>query len=130
MLMPREHTVTLFWSTTVQESAVVEITGRINPLAQNLFLDLKADASDIELPPLSPYSDKYVGYGIEKGKLSMKVHYLIDNRKLTAENTIVLDQLTFGDKVESPDAIKVPVLLAVSLLKDCYIVWPAARVQG
>jgi hypothetical protein len=102
----------------VQESAPVEITGRINPLAKNLFLDIKANASDIELPPLSPYSGKYVGYGIDKGKLSMKVHYLIDERKLTAENTIILDQLTFGGKVESPDAIKVPVLLAVALLKD------------
>ena len=102
----------------VQESAPVEITGRINPLAENLFLDIKADASDIELSPLSPYSGKYVGYGIEKGKLSMKVHYVIDQRKLQAENSIVLDQLTFGGKVESPDAIKVPVLLAVALLKD------------
>ena len=102
----------------VQESAEIRITGRINPLTQNLFLDLKAEASDIELPPMTPYSDKYVGYGIEKGKLSMKVHYLIDNRKLTAENSVVLDQLTFGNKVESPDAIKVPVLLAVALLKD------------
>jgi hypothetical protein len=101
-----------------QGSAPVQITGRINPLAQNLFLDIKANASDIELPPLSPYSGKYVGYGIEKGKLSMKVHYLVDQRKLTAENSIVLDQLTFGDKVESPDAIKVPVLLATALLKD------------
>jgi len=102
----------------VQESAPVDITGRINPLAKNLFLDIKANASEIELPPLTPYSDKYVGYGIEKGKLSMKVHYLIDERKLTAENTVILDQLTFGGKVESPDAIKVPVLLAVALLKD------------
>jgi flagellar motor protein MotB len=102
----------------VQDTAPVEIEGRINPLAQDLFLDLKASASDIELSPLSPYSGKYVGYGIQKGKLSMKVKYLIDHRKLTAENSIVLDQLTFGDKVESPDATKLPVLLAVALLKD------------
>lgn len=102
----------------VQDSAPVEIQGRINPLARDLFLDLKAEASDIELSPLSPYSDKYVGYGIQKGKLSMKLHYLIEDRKLTAENSVILDQLTFGDKVESPDAIKVPVLLAVALLKD------------
>jgi uncharacterized protein involved in outer membrane biogenesis len=102
----------------VQGSAPVQITGRINPLAQNLFLDLKASATDIELSPLSPYSGKYVGYGIEKGKLSMKVSYLIEDRKLKAENSIILNQLTFGQKVESPDAIKAPVLLAVSLLKD------------
>jgi len=103
---------------SVQGSAPVEISGRINPLAQNLFLDVKASATDIDLPPLTPYSGKYVGYGIEKGKLSMKVSYLVDNRTLKAENTIILDQLTFGEKVESPDAIKAPVLLAVALLKD------------
>jgi hypothetical protein len=102
----------------VQGSAPVEIAGRINPLGQDLFLDVKASATDIELPPLSPYSGKYVGYGIEKGKLSMKVSYLVDHRKLKAENSIVLNQLTFGEKVDSPDAIKVPVLLAVALLKD------------
>ncbi|HQR11522.1 MAG TPA: DUF748 domain-containing protein [Casimicrobiaceae bacterium] len=102
----------------VQDSAPVEITGRINPLASNLFLDLRASASEVELPPMSPYSGKYAGYGIQKGKLSMKLHYLIEGRKLTAENGIVLDQLTFGDKVESPDATKLPVKLAVALLKD------------
>jgi hypothetical protein len=102
----------------VQDSAPVEIQGRINPLAKDLFLDLKAKASDIELSPLSPYSGKYAGYGIQKGKLSMQVKYLIEERKLTAENSIVLDQLTFGDKVDSPDATKLPVLLAVALLKD------------
>lgn len=48
----------------------------------------------------------------------MDVHYKVDAGKLTAENRIFLDQLTFGDRVESPDALQVPVLLAVSLLKN------------
>ena len=61
---------------------------------------------------------KYAGYGIERGKLSVKVKYLVENRKLAAENNIYLDQLTFGEKVESPTATKLPVLLAVALLKD------------
>jgi outer membrane protein OmpA-like peptidoglycan-associated protein len=103
---------------SVQGSAPVEIAGRINPLARDLFLDVKASATGIEMPPLSPYSGKYVGYGIEKGKLTMKVAYRVEDRKLKAENQIVLDQLTFGGKVDSPDAIKAPVLLAVALLKD------------
>jgi hypothetical protein len=102
----------------MQEGAPVEIVGRINPLAQNLYLDLKTSATGIELPPLSSYSGKYVGYGIEKGKLSMQVHYLVEERKLTAENSVVLDQLTFGEKIDSPDAITAPVRLAVALLKD------------
>jgi hypothetical protein len=102
----------------VDNAAPLEISGRVNPLAAELSVDIKASARDIELPPLSPYSAKYAGYGIEKGKLSMEVKYFIENRKLSAENRVVLDQLTFGEKVDSPTATKLPVLLAVALLKD------------
>lgn len=102
----------------VEGSAPIDITGRVNPLAGPLFLDIKAGAHGIELAPLSPYSGKYVGYGIEKGKLSVNIAYKIENDQLTAQNNVVLDQLTFGAPVNSPDAIKAPVLLAVSLLKD------------
>ncbi len=102
----------------LDETAPVDIVGRVNPLARDLFLDLKATAKDIELPPLSPYAVKYAGYGIERGKLSVNVKYLVENQKLAAENNIYVDQLTFGEKVESPTATKLPVLLAVALLKD------------
>jgi uncharacterized protein involved in outer membrane biogenesis len=102
----------------VAGSAPLEILGRVNPLAPSLFLDLKASARDIELPPLSPYAAKYAGYGITRGKLSMTVKYHVENQKLTAENNLHLDQLTFGEKVDSPSAIQAPVLLAVALLKD------------
>jgi len=100
------------------KTAPVEIRGKVNPLIQNLFLDLKASVRDIELGPFTPYSGKYVGYAIEKGKMSFAVEYKIENRQLAAQNQLVLNQLTFGDKIESPDAIKLPVLLAVALLKD------------
>jgi len=99
-------------------TAPLEISGSVNPLARDLFLDLKAAARDIELSPLTPYSVRYLGYGIEKGKLSVNVEYLVRDRKLSAKNNIRLDQLTFGEKVESPDATTLPVLTAVSLLKD------------
>ncbi len=102
----------------LNNAAPVLIKGKVNPLAKEIFLDLVANATDIELSPLTPYSAKYVGYGIEKGKLSFNVKYKLDNRKLNAENKFVLNQLTFGDKVESPDATQLPVLLAVALLKD------------
>jgi hypothetical protein len=102
----------------IDNTAPVEIVGKVNPLAKDLFLDIKASAHDIELAPLTPYAAKYAGYGIEKGKLSMKVAYKLENRKLTAQNNVVLNQLTFGAKVDSPTATKLPVLFATSLLKD------------
>jgi uncharacterized protein involved in outer membrane biogenesis len=103
---------------SVENSAPVEVRGSLNPFARELMLDLTATAKDIDLPPLTPYSAKYAGYGIQKGKLSLEVHYQVANRKLAASNKLVLDQLTFGQHVDSPDATKLPVLLAVALLKD------------
>ncbi len=98
--------------------APLNIVGQINPLKGNLFLDLKADVKGMELSPFSPYSEKYVGYGIEKGKLSFEVNYHVADRQLKAENHLTLDQLTFGERVESPDATHLPVQLAVALLRD------------
>ena len=102
----------------VDNAAPLEILGKVNPLSGNLFLDLTASAKGVDLPTTTPYSARYAGYPILKGKLSMDVKYHIENKKLTAENHIVLDQLTFGEKVDSPDATKLPVLLAVALLRD------------
>lgn len=102
----------------IHQTAPLEIAGKLNSLAADLFVDLKASARDIELSPLTPYAVKYVGYGIEKGKLSVKLAYHIENRKLAAENNVYLDQLTFGEKVDSPTATHLPVLFAVALLKD------------
>jgi hypothetical protein len=102
----------------VANVAPVEVRGTVNPFARELSLDLTAKATGIDLPPLTTYSGKYAGYGITKGALSLEVHYKIENRRLTASNKLVLDQLTFGDRVDSPTATKLPILLAVALLKD------------
>lgn len=96
----------------------IGIAGSINPLKKDLFADIKISFKDVEMTPVTPYTNKYLGYPVTKGKLTFDVSYLVDQRKLTAENKIFFDQLTFGEKVESPEAIKAPVTLAVSLLTD------------
>jgi hypothetical protein len=101
------------------DTALVDISGQLNPTAQPLALDIRAKATDLELAPLSPYAGKYAGYAIERGKLSMDVAYKIDDSgRLDAKNQVILNQLTFGERVESPSATQLPVLLAVALLKD------------
>lgn len=99
-------------------SAPLAFAGRINPLKGDLSLDLHAEVHGMEMAPLSPYSGRYIGYGIEKGKLSFEVNYKVENRVLTAQNRLILEQLTLGDKVESPTATTLPVHFALSLLRD------------
>jgi hypothetical protein len=102
----------------IDGDAPLVISGAINPLFKPLFLDIKGSAHGIEMTRLSPYSAKYAGYPIEKGKLSMDVTYKIQDDKLVAENDLSIDQLTFGAHVDGPDVTSLPVMLAVSLLKD------------
>ena len=99
-------------------SSPVQVAGKLNPLAEKPFVDIKAEVGGVDLVPFSPYSGKYAGYNIDKGKLSLNVAYKLENNQLAAENRLFIDQLTFGDKVESPDATGLPVNLAISLLKN------------
>ncbi|MBW1896984.1 MAG: DUF748 domain-containing protein, partial [Deltaproteobacteria bacterium] len=102
----------------LDKHAPLQIKGRINPMSEDLFLDLKVVFQNIELSPVSPYSGKYVGYTLEKGELSLDLEYLIDKKQIDSKNKLFIDQLSFGDAVESPDAVSLPVKLGVALLKN------------
>jgi hypothetical protein len=99
-------------------SAPLEIRGRIDPFASDMFVDLAVTAKGIEMPPLTSYSVKYLAYPIEKGKLSVDLQYRLEGGMLQANNKIFLDQLTLGDRIESPNALSIPLTLAVALLKN------------
>jgi hypothetical protein len=105
-------------SGTIDRSGALAVGGKLNPLAKDLFADVQVSVRGFELPPTSPYSGRFVGLAISKGKLDLALDYKIAARKLDAKNKLVLDQFTFGDKIASPDAVNLPVRLAVSLLKD------------
>ena len=102
----------------VDKTAPLKIVGTMDTFGSELFLDIKATAKGIDMPTFSPYSGKYVGYTIEKGKLSVDIHYHIEKGELRAENNVFLDQLTLGEKIESPDALSIPVALALAVLKN------------
>ncbi|HEY0293821.1 MAG TPA: DUF748 domain-containing protein, partial [Bordetella sp.] len=102
----------------VYGTAPLSVSGTVQPFAQYLALDIKASAKGVDLPKFTTYSSKYVGYAIQRGKLSVDLRYQIKDRALQASNKVLLNQLTFGKQSNSPDAVKLPVLLAVALLKD------------
>lgn len=103
---------------SVNNNAQFSLAGNLNPLAKDLYLDIKAGIKGFEMIPASPYSGKYAGYGIQKGKLSMEISYFVENRHIKALNHLFVDQFTFGEKTDSPDATSLPVQLAVSLLQN------------
>ncbi|NNG46486.1 MAG: DUF748 domain-containing protein, partial [Deltaproteobacteria bacterium] len=102
----------------LENQAPLVISGKLNPFPDTLFVDLKVTFKDIDLVSLTPYSGKYAGYTIQKGKLSLDLKYLIVKRELDSQHRVFLDQLTLGDHVDSPEATTLPVRLAIALLKD------------
>ena len=98
--------------------APLKVSGKINPLGGDAFTDLKVTFTGIELPPFTPYSGKFAGYTIDKGKLSLDLAYHLSARELAAENKVVVDQFYLGQTVESPDAVKLPLKLALAILRD------------
>ncbi len=102
----------------VDEHAPFTVTGRINPLARDLFVDLAIASQNTDLTAFTPYMEKFGGYPLQKGKLSLALRYEIAQRQLKASNSVTINQLTLGPRNKSPDATKLPVKLAVALLKD------------
>jgi hypothetical protein len=102
----------------IDQYSPVTITGRANPFAYDANTDITAKFTNIELPVFNPYSGRFAGYAIAKGKLSTTLHYRIVNRGLNADHNVVIDQLTWGEATDSKQKVSLPIRLATSLLKD------------
>ena len=102
----------------LENHSPLTVSGKINPLSQDLFANLTLNFKDIDLTPMTPYSGTYLGYVIDKGKLNLDLNYHIEEQKIRAKNKVMIDQFTFGDTVESDQATSLPVAFAIALLKD------------
>ena len=102
----------------VDRYAPVTIKGSVNPFDPMAALDIATSFKRVELTTLTPYSGKFAGYRIRKGRLNLDLHYRITKGQLKADNKVVVEQLELGEKVDSPDAVSLPLKLAVALLKD------------
>lgn len=103
---------------SVDEYAPVSIEGKANLLAITQYCDIAMSFRNMELTTFNPYSGRYAGYNITKGKLTTELRYKLNNRQLEAEHHVILDKLEFGEATGSKQKVPLPVKLAVALLKD------------
>jgi uncharacterized protein involved in outer membrane biogenesis len=102
----------------VDEASPFGLHGTARPLAGALSLNLAFTNSNLQLTPFTPYMEKYVGHPLNKGRLTLNLDYVVQENGLKAENKVRIDQLLLGPRNDSRDAPKLPVKLAVALLKD------------
>ncbi|HEY1908015.1 MAG TPA: DUF748 domain-containing protein, partial [Myxococcaceae bacterium] len=96
----------------------LEINGILSPRMVNDATDVKVSSKGIDLTPLSSYCGKYAGYALDKGKLDLALEYKVAKRQLAASNSVKIDQFTFGEATNSPEATKLPVKLGLAVLQD------------
>ncbi len=102
----------------VDEFGLARVRGALNPFALRDNTDLSVVFRNVDMVSASPYSMKFAGYRIAEGKISLDLQYKIRNNQLEGDNKIVIDKLTLGERVDSPDALKIPLELALAILKD------------
>lgn len=102
----------------VDRYAPVSVKGKLTPFDPLNSLDIATRFRNVELTTITPYSGKFAGYRIRKGRLNLDLHYRIEEGQLNAENKVLVENLQLGEKVDSPDAVDLPIRLAVALLKD------------
>ena len=102
----------------VGKNGFAQITAKLFPFELKQNTDIKLDFKDIDLVDVTPYSGQFVGYKIKKGKLNLNLNYSVADSKLNGSNFINFDSLTLGEKVESKDAVNLPLSLAISILSD------------
>jgi outer membrane protein OmpA-like peptidoglycan-associated protein len=102
----------------VDEYGTSKITGEINSFDPKQFTDITMAFRNLEMTNFTPYSGKFAGRKIDSGRLSLDLQYKIQNKQLQAKNKLILEKLKLGERVESPDAIHLPLDLAIAILKD------------
>ncbi len=102
----------------VDDYAQLKVSGKINPLSEDLYTDLKIDFIDYDMASFTPYTGKFIGQAVDKGRMSLNLVYLVSQKELKGDNQILLDQFALGKEVKSKDATSLPVGLAIALLKD------------
>jgi len=102
----------------VGEYGLATVEGRLSPFTPKTFTDLSVLFRNVAMKSLSPYSATFAGRKIAYGKLNLDLKYKVQNSELLGENEVLLEQFTLGERVEAPDAISLPLDLAIALLTD------------
>jgi hypothetical protein len=102
----------------VDDNGFVRVTGSVTPLNPSAKTNLSVVFQNVFVPKFSSYTIPFAGREIASGSLDLSLGYQVTDSQLVGENSIILRDLTLGEKVPHPDAMSLPLGLAIALLKD------------
>lgn len=93
------------------------IDGTLDASRLKAATHLKISLKGLALSAFSPYSGQAVGRGIADGQFNLDSDWQIEASQLSATNAIRIENFKLGDRVESEGATRLPLDLAITLLK-------------
>ncbi|MEZ0154072.1 MAG: DUF748 domain-containing protein [Candidatus Reddybacter sp.] len=102
----------------IDQHGKAKITATSQLSSPQAFSKIKLDLSNVNITSASSYSGKFAGYAIDAGTLGLNLDYRIEQGQMHGDNHLLLESLTLGEAVDSPDALSLPLKLAVALMKD------------
>lgn len=102
----------------VGEFGQAKIDGSLTPFDPARNTKVTVLFRNVEFPGLSPYTAKFAGRRIAKGRLDVDLQYAITGGKLNGANRVVIRDMELGEKLDVPGAMDLPLELAIALLKD------------
>lgn len=102
----------------VDDYGLARVAGQIDLLKPRQNTDLRLVFRNVEMNRLTPYAATFAGRKIDSGKLSLDLQYTVKQSQLQGNNQVIMDQLTLGERVDSPTATNLPLDLAIAILQD------------
>ena len=110
--------------TTIKLKGVVEKYGLADIKAKTVLsnfkdkTDVSVNFENLDIRSFSPYTGKFIGRKIADGRLWLDLNYDITDSQLSSTNRIRIKDIKLGSDVNSSDAMKLPIELAIALLED------------
>ena len=98
------------------------LQGNVQPFGERISMDLKGKIRALEMPPLSPYAVKTIGYNLISGEMDADIDLKITVGKLEGEGNLKFNNPIVAavnpEKLENAAGSPIPLQSALKVLRD------------
>jgi hypothetical protein len=103
--------------------STISLDATVHPPWDKPDVNMQTRLAAIDLPPLTPYTNRYLGYILKSGHLDLDLDTVVERGNITAQaevlvNRIEMDPVKEEDAQRAENRLGIPVNTALSLLKD------------
>ncbi|MBN2215249.1 MAG: DUF748 domain-containing protein [Bacteroidales bacterium] len=109
--------VPVLFSMNLNDQGMMKGNALLNMVDSN-SLDFNTTIERLNLISFSPYAEYFIASPVNQGWMNYNMSLKMKPFKLQIQNKIRIEELEFGNKTRDSTAVKVPIKLALFLLKD------------